>query len=389
MQSVPTGAFWHYANESSGMIHANAEILPAWVPHWLIAAVVLTGAALIAALILGLLRMFLRRMQRNKRSLVHTVLRSAGGIAQFGLMMLIMSLVTPVLPLDVTTQHMIGRVLFAGFILLLGWLAIITSDLAIDRYINRFHSDTADNLLARKAITQMRVLKRTVNVAIGIVTVGFALMNFEAVRQFGVSLFASAGIAGLAVGFAAKPLLENLVAGIQLAITQPFRIDDVVIVNNEWGWIEEINSTYVVVRCWDLRRLVVPLSWIMTNPFQNWTRQSSQLIGSVYYYVDMRADVERIRKKVEELAKTTKDWDRNVVNVQITDVSEPSMTMQLRVLVSASDSGKAWNVRCEMREKLIAWMRDEYPEALPRRRQENYQFTEEREPLRQAAGQYQ
>ncbi len=367
----------------------SLHFIPAGAPDWLIAVVALAAIAAIAALILGAIRTLLRRILPSDRTLSHTVLQNAGGIAQLGLTVLVAALLTPALPLDRATNQIIERLLFASFIVLVGWVAIIASDLAINRYISKFHPDTSDNLLARKAITKMRLLKRTVDVVIGIITVGFALMTFDAVRQFGISLFASAGIAGLAVGFAAKPLLENLVAGIQLAITQPFRIDDVVIVNNEWGWIEEINSTYVVVRCWDWRRLVIPLSYMMTNPFQNWTRQSAQLIGSVHFYVDMRADVERIRKKVEELAKASKLWDGKVVNTQITDVSEQSMTMQLRVLVTAGDSGKTWDLRCEMREKLIAWMRDEYPDALPRRRQESYLLTSEEEDLpRQTAGQH-
>lgn len=347
------------------------HLIPNWAPDWLVAIVALAAIAIVTALLLGLVRKLIRRLLPSDRTLTHSVLTHAGGLAQFALTVLVAGLVTPALPLDKGTNQIVEHVLFAAFIILMGWFAIVASDLAINRYENRFHSDTTDNLLARKAITQVRLLKRTVDVVIGIITIGFALMTFDAVRQFGVSLFASAGIAGIAVGFAAKPLLENLVAGVQLAITQPFRIDDVVIVNNEWGWIEEINSTYVVIRCWDWRRLVVPISYMMTTPFQNWTRQSSALIGTVYVYVDYRADVERIRAKVAEIAKTSKLWDGNVINVQVSDISEQSMTMQVRILVSSADSGKSWDMRCEMREKLIAWMRTEYPDALPRRRNEN------------------
>lgn len=370
------------------MNKSYAHFIPAWVPDWVVAIVALALIAALTAAILGVLRMLIRKLLPSDRTLSHTVLRNAGGFAQFALTLLVAGLVTPALPLDRATNQIVERVLFAAFIIQMGWIAIIASDLAINRYISRYHSDTADNLLARKAITQMRLLKRTVDVVIGIITVGFALMTFDAVRQFGVSLFASAGIAGLAVGFAAKPLLENLVAGVQLAITQPFRIDDVVIVNNEWGWIEEINSTYVVVRCWDWRRLVVPLSYMMTNPFQNWTRNSAQLIGTVYVYVNYTTDVDRIRKKAEEIAKASKLWDGNVINVQVTDISESSMTMQLRILVTSSDSGKSWDMRCEMREKLIAWMRDEYPEAIPVLREEVYKWTMDQEQPRQVAGHY-
>ena len=349
------------------MSKADLHFIPAWTPDWLVAVAALTGTVILAAAILGVVRTIARRLLPRDRELSHTVLRDAGGIAQFALTLLAAQFITPLLPLDRQTDAIIARLMIAAFVILMGWIAIIASDLAINRYVNRLHSDTADNLLARKAITQMRVLKRTVDVTIGIVTVALALMTFDTVRQFGVSLFASAGIAGIVVGLAAKPLFENLVAGIQLAITQPFRIDDVVIVNGEYGWVEEISSTYVVIRCWDWRRLIVPLSYVMTNPIQNWTRNRSELIGSVIFYVDYRADIDRIRDKVQELAKASKLWDGNVCNLQVTDTSERSMTMQLRVLVSAADSGKAWDVRCELREKLIAWMRDEYPEALPRR----------------------
>jgi small-conductance mechanosensitive channel len=363
------------------MNRSHLQFIPNWAPDWLVAVVALAGIAIITALVLGLIRKLVRRLLPSDRTLSHTVLTHAGGLAQFALTVLVAALVTPALPLDRGTNQIIERVLFAAFIVLMGWFAIVASDLAINRYMARFHSDTTDNLLARKAITQMKLLKRTVDVVIGVITVGFALMTFDAVRQFGVSLFASAGIAGIAVGFAAKPLLENLVAGVQLAITQPFRIDDVVIVNGEWGWIEEINSTYVVIRCWDWRRLVVPISYMMTTPFQNWTRQSSQLIGSVYLFVDLTADIERIRAKAGEVVKASPLWDGKVVNVQVTDVSERAMTMQIRILATSSDSGKSWDLRCEIREKLLAWMREEYPEALPRRRNEN--VAEDLQPIPQ------
>jgi small-conductance mechanosensitive channel len=349
-------------------MRAHYSFIPNWAPDWLVAAVALAGIAVVAGLLLGLVRKLIRRLLPSDRTLTHTVLQHAGGLAQFALTVLIAALITPALPLDRGTNQIVEHVLFAAFIILMGWIAIVASDLAINRYMARFHSDTSDNLLARKAITQMKLLKRTVDVVIGIITIGFALMTFDAVRQFGVSLFASAGIAGIAVGFAAKPLLENLVAGVQLAITQPFRIDDVVIVNGEWGWIEEINSTYVVIRCWDWRRLIVPISYMMTNPFQNWTRQSSQTLGSVFFYVDYTTDIARLRAKAEEIVKASPLWDKNVINTQLIELSE--YTAKVRVLVSAADSGKDSDLCSELREKMIAWLREEYPEALPRRRTE-------------------
>jgi small-conductance mechanosensitive channel len=182
-----------------------------------------------------------------------------------------------------------------------------------------------------------------------------------------VSLIASAGAAGIVVGLAARPLLTNLIAGIQIAITQPIRIGDAVIVENEWGWVEEITGTYVVVKAWDWRRLIVPLSYFLEKPFQNWTRQTTDLIGTVLLWVDYTVPVNHIRAKLEEIVRTTTLWDGQVVNLQVVDSSEHAV--QLRALVSARTSEQTWDLRCEIREKLIAFLQAEYPTALPRQRE--------------------
>jgi small-conductance mechanosensitive channel len=186
------------------------------------------------------------------------------------------------------------------------------------------------------------------------------------VRQFGIGLFASAGIAGIIAGLAARPVLSNLLAGVQLAITQPIRIDDAVVVENEWGRIEDITSTFVVIKLWDLRRLIVPLSYFIERPFQNWTRESSSLLGSVLIYTDYSVPVERVREKVAEIVAHSKNWDGNLAKVQVTDSRES--TLELRVLVSARDSSATFDLRCEIREKLIGFLQEEYPSVLPRRR---------------------
>jgi small-conductance mechanosensitive channel len=202
-----------------------------------------------------------------------------------------------------------------------------------------------------------------------VLTIGFALMTFESVRQYGVSLFASAGVAGLVAGLAARPVLSNLFAGVQLAMTQPIRIDDVVIVEDEWGWIEEITSTYVVVRIWDLRRLIVPLTYFIEKPFQNWTREGAALLGSVMLYLDYAAPIDAIRAEAQRIAEASPDWDKKVVGVQVTDTKQD--TIEVRILVSSPTAGQAWNLRCEVREKIIAFLQREHPEALPRRRFES------------------
>jgi small-conductance mechanosensitive channel len=238
--------------------------------------------------------------------------------------------------------------------------------IAGDLYLLRFRIDVDDNLLARKHVTQVRVLLRAADVLLVVVTFGAALMTFEPVRQYGVSLFASAGVAGIVAGVAARPLLSNLFAGVQLAMTQPIRIDDAVVVENEWGNIEEITSTYVVVRLWDWRRMIVPLSYFIEKPFQNWTREDSALIGSAFIYADYSAPVGIIRDKLSDIVKASKNWDGRVINLQVTDTKE--RTIELRCLMSARNAGRAFDLRCEVREQLVEFLQKHHPEALPRQR---------------------
>lgn len=227
--------------------------------------------------------------------------------------------------------------------------------------------DVADNLRARQIQTQSRVLLRTLSLFIVLIGAAAMLMTFPSARQFGTSLLASAGLAGLAVGFAARPVLANLIAGLQIAITQPIRLDDVVIVENEWGRIEEITGTYVVVRIWDDRRLVVPLQYFIEQPFQNWTRRSSNLIGSVFIWVDYSLPLEPVREELRRLCKEVPElWDGRVCVLQITDTSEKAI--QLRVLVSSPDSSRNWDLRCHIRENLVGFIQRQYPHALPQLR---------------------
>jgi small-conductance mechanosensitive channel len=235
--------------------------------------------------------------------------------------------------------------------------------------------------MARKAATQMRIFRQATNVVLVALTTAFALMSFDAVRQFGVSLFASAGIAGIVVGLAARPMLENLIAGVQLALTQPLRLQDAVVINNEWGWVEEINSTYIVVRLWDWRRQIVPLSYLFQNPFTNWSRSSSSIIGTVFVYADYTLPMEPVRARASEIVKASPLWDGQVVNVQVSDARE--QVMEVRILASASDSSRAWDLRCEIREKLIGFIRETFPESLPRIRREDFRLAEQHGPQRQ------
>lgn len=229
-------------------------------------------------------------------------------------------------------------------------------------------SDTPDNLQARRVQTQTKVLARTAMVLLILVGSGAALMTLPGLRQIGTSLLASAGVAGLVVGFAAKPVLGNLLAGMQIALTQPIRLEDVVIVQNEWGHIEEITGTYVVIRIWDQRRMIVPLQWFIENPFQNWTRTSAEILGTVTIWVDYRMPLKPLRDEAERICQHAPEWDGRLCLTQVVEANERAM--QVRVLVSAGNAGHSWDLRCRVREALVDFIQREYPDYLPHVRAE-------------------
>jgi small-conductance mechanosensitive channel len=227
-------------------------------------------------------------------------------------------------------------------------------------------SDVADNLSARRIHTKTRVLSRSASGVVLVVGIAFILMTFPRARQIGTSLLASAGVAGLVVGIAARSVFTNLLAGLQIALAQPLRIDDVLIVEGEWGRVEEITSTYVVIRLWDERRLIVPLGWFIEHPFQNWTRRSADILGTVFLWVDYTLPVDAVRREAQRLCEASPNWDRRVCAVQVTDAGERAM--QLRILVSSAASGPNFELRCELREGLIDFIQREFPQSLPRLR---------------------
>lgn len=229
-----------------------------------------------------------------------------------------------------------------------------------------YQVDVKDNLRARQVHTQVKILKRITIVFIVILSIGGFALSFETFRKLGTGILASAGIIGLVVGFAAQKILSNLLAGIQIAITQPIRLDDVVIVENEWGRIEEITLTYVVVRIWDLRRLVLPISYFIEKPFQNWTRVSADILGTVYLYLDYSVPVEEIRKELTSILENSDKWNKKVNSVQITNTTEK--TIEVRALMSAGDASLAWDLRCDVREQLVSFIKKQYPRALPHSR---------------------
>jgi len=282
------------------------------------------------------------------------------------------------LRLEKVASHAVALLLIGAFT----WLAM-RAVAGVAEAMIRLHPATAgDNLQARRVQTQTRVLSRIVMFFLLLIGGASALMTFPGLRQVGTSILASAGVAGLVAGIAARSVFGNLIAGLQIALSQPIRLDDVVIIENEWGRIEEITSTYVVVKIWDERRLVVPLQWIIEHPFQNWTRTGSQLLGTVFLWVDYRVPLAPVRAELERICKASPEWDGRVALVQVTEASESSV--QLRALVSTADASTGWDLRCRVREGLIDFLQREYPDALPRVRAE-LDRTDKREPAQAPA----
>jgi small-conductance mechanosensitive channel len=244
-------------------------------------------------------------------------------------------------------------------VLTVGWLIIQVTRGLFHQLQKRLDITTTNNLEARKKLTQISMVERIVIITIAFIFVSIALMTIESIRELGVSLLASAGVAGIILGFAAQKSFGQVFSGIQIAFTQPIRIDDVVVIEGEWGRIEEINITYAVVKIWDQRRLIVPIEYFLNNPVQNWTRKESEILGTAMLYVSYDLPVDPLREELARLVKDNPDWDGRVQNIQVTDSKQ--WYKELRILVSSSDSGKNWDLRVFVREKLIDFINKHYP----------------------------
>jgi small-conductance mechanosensitive channel len=344
----------------------NLDNAPNLLPDWATAVIVLALAIGFSIAIYLAISKLILALTKTRGAFLRSLFLRVRRLILVALILVALSIANQFSSFPAEAGNMIAGLISAAIVGMFGWVAIVAIDVASSFYLKQYSTESADDLLARKHFTQIRVLRRAVDVLIIIVTIAIGLMAFEPVRQFGVSLFASAGAAGLVVGLAARPVLSNLIAGIQLAITQPIRIKDAVIVEGEWGWIEEITATYVVIKLWDWRRLIVPLSYFMEKPFQNWTRETAQIIGTVYLYVDYSIPLNELRQRFEEIVRESPLWDQNVVNLQVTDFKDSAV--EIRMLVSARTSPQAWDLRCEVREKVLAFLQHDLPGCLPRRR---------------------
>ncbi|CAM4041424.1 mechanosensitive ion channel family protein [Gillisia hiemivivida] len=264
------------------------------------------------------------------------------------------------------TYTIVGHLSTMGIILSTAWFLIVLLKIFKARILRKYDLSTSDNLKARKVYTQFMILENIIIFIIIVLAVGIVLMSFDSIRSIGVSLLTSAGIAGIIIGLAAQKAIGTLLAGIQIALTQPIRIEDVVIIDGEWGWIEEITLTYVVVRIWDKRRLVVPTTYFIENTFQNWTRNSSEILGTVFIYTDYEIPFQKLREELSRLLEGSSLWDRKTNVLQVTDATDRSV--EIRALMSAKDSPTAWDLRVYIREQLIVFIKENYPESLPKSR---------------------
>lgn len=326
----------------------------------------------LAAAVTGWLGVFvatriLRRLA-GARVLPRVLLHHAQAPARWLVILLLMQAVWVGVPADLAGLGALRHLTLLGIILAVSWLCFRCAQAIRDAVFELYPGDQADNLRDRQVRTQTTVLARCLMVLIVVVGAAAALMTFPGVQTIGASLLASAGAAGLVIGFAARPVLSNLLAGLQIALAQPIRLDDVVIVEGEWGWVEEITATFVIVRIWDQRRLVVPLNWFIDHPFQNWTRTSADIIGTVFLWVDYRMPLEPLRAELRRLCEAAPEWDGRVCVLQVTEAGESAI--KLRALVSSASSPVNWDLRCKIREGLIAFAQSACPEYLPRVRAE-------------------
>jgi small-conductance mechanosensitive channel len=304
--------------------------------------------------------------RRAKSSLIASFLHHQNQPLGYFLPLLAAAFTLPLLPFSPAMQEVIRRIMETVLIITFSWVLIKAVEIFEDLLLERYEITKDDNFRERKMLTQLQFIRRLAIIIIIVIAVSLILMGFATVRRLGTGILTSAGIAGIIVGFAAQRSIANLLAGFQLAFTQPIRIDDVLVVEGEWGKVEEITMTYVVLRIWDSRRLVLPINYFIEKPFQNWTRTSADLLGTVFIYADHSLPVEAVRAELKRLLESSDLWDKRAWALQVTDVKE--RTIEIRALMSAANSSRAFDLRCLVREKLISFIQENYPQSLPKTR---------------------
>lgn len=352
----------------TGILFAFSNAL-SWLPTSLVSVLMLLLVGAVAYFFgSGIISLILRLPGTRSVAMIRTTASALRRPSRVIFMLLAMLAALPAAAgFSYETEQNLRLFLFFVLVLVVGFSAIVVFRMMTEAYLNRLAKrEYADDIMVRAHQTQIKVLRRLGEIIVGIVTVGSALMLFPSVKQYGVSLFASAGAASLVVGLSARGLLTNLIAGVQIAITQPIRMEDLVIINGDWCWVEEITATYVVLRVWDWRRHIVPISYFLENRFENWTHNSAAITGIVFLWLDYAAPMEEIREMLREIVRGCPLWDGKVFDAQVADCNHQGISV--RVIASARSALQSWDLRCDIREKAIARMRQDYPQALPRNR---------------------
>jgi small-conductance mechanosensitive channel len=333
---------------------------------WFFAVFVFCGIIVLANVVHYILFRVLKKREEQKVSGGWGIRRYISHPARAIFFLTCGVIVLPLVPdLPANLNQIIRQGIAMAIVASLGWFAVGCVYVFQEFMLRKYDLKAENNIRARRVHTQFQLFRRILITFIVVITIGALLWTFNDPRiwHYGSGLLASAGIASLILATAAKSTASNFLAGLQIAFTEPIRIDDVVVIQGEWGRIEEINSAYVVVRIWDLRRLIVPLTFFIENSFQNWTRESSDIMGTAFLYVDYTVPVENLRQQLRRVAESSPLWDRKVCGLQVTNLSE--RTMELRCLVSSRNASENFDLRCIVREQMTAYIQQKYPNAFP------------------------
>ncbi len=344
-----------------------SQRIPSFAWNLIIALVAVLVGLIIKFIITRLFKFYAKKADTSY-SILRSILVNLGPAVAYFIPLFLFNILSPLMrmnpvyyrPLDKTFEILL-TISFAGL--------LVRSVRILEDYIyHTYDLNKVDNLKERKVRTQIQFIRKIIVVTIIFLTIAIILLSFESMRKIGTGLLTGVGIGGIIVGFAAQSSLGNLLAGFQIAFTQPIRIDDVLVVEGEWGRVEEITLTYVVLKIWDERRLILPINYFIQKPFQNWTRTSADILGTVFLYMDHTAPIDAIREEFERLIVKSSLWDKRVKVVQVTDVKEH--TIEIRVLMSSRTSSDAFDLRCYIRENLVTFIQKNYPDSLPRSRNE-------------------
>ncbi|WDF67493.1 mechanosensitive ion channel [Sphingobacterium oryzagri] len=338
------------------------------MPAWTWNMVVILFSILLGILIKAALVPLVRKQSQNEASysVVRSIIRHFKKILSVFIPLIVFNSLLPFTRFNADTLAVVTKITEILFVGCFGVLIIRIIRVFEDYLYHRFDISKENNLRERKIRTQIVFIRKLLVSFIILVALAIILLSFENMRKIGAGLLTGVGIGGIIIGFAAQKSLGNLLAGFQIAFTQPIRMDDVLIVEGEWGRVEEINLTYVVVAIWDKRRLVLPINYFIEKPFQNWTRTTAEILGTVFIYTDFTVPIDKLRNKLTELLEGSPLWDRQVNVLHVTDLKEH--TMEIRCLMSCRNSGQAFELRCHVREEMIKYVSEHFPGSLSQTR---------------------